>query len=93
MMIKENSNKIKIEGYRGTWYVIKKFEVVDMNKKSRIVYALESENWGEDVPPLFTNNKGQVFEDFEGYYMIDDIINDFKDNEFTNEFTNIKSKS
>lgn len=41
---------IKIEGYKGTWYIIDE-SVADIGN----IYLLESEQWGEDVASLIVD--------------------------------------
>lgn len=82
MTIKENSTGIKIEGYRGKWAVIRKDIVKDMNETQRTIYTLEHEFYGEDANPLFVNCYGKEYKEFEGYVFMEDIIEDYKDNEF-----------
>lgn len=55
MKTKEN---IKVEGYRGTWYVID--ETV---RDGRKYYLLESEKWGDEAPHLLVDAKMNVIAD------------------------------
>ena len=55
MKTKEN---IRVEGYRGTWYVID--EAV---RDGRRYYLLESEKWGDEAPNLLTDAEMNVIAD------------------------------
>ncbi|MGL4792477.1 MAG: hypothetical protein ACRC23_02005 [Aeromonas jandaei] len=80
--MKPNMEKIKIEGYRGTWYVVTHATIKDMNGKQKTVYALEHEIYGEDAAPLFVDYTGKVISQLEGYGCIQDIISDMDGNEW-----------
>ena len=62
-MKKEN---IKIEGYRGTWYIVGE-EVIQGVK----VYELESEVWGDEAAHLIVNEAMEV--------LLDEVYNSFDD--------------
>lgn len=62
-MKKEN---IKIEGHRGTWYIVGE-EVIQGAK----VYELESEVWGDEAAHLIVNEVMEV--------LLDEVYNSFDD--------------
>lgn len=72
---------IKIEGYIGTWITESKVAIKDMNGKSRTIEMVYHSSCCEDIPPLFLY-KGKVVEELEGYYLLEDIIEDMKNNEW-----------
>ncbi len=54
----ETKENIRVEGYRGTWYVIA--ETVTDGRK---YYLLESEKWGDEAPNLLTDAEMNVIAD------------------------------
>lgn len=83
--LNEKSTGIKVEGHRGTWYVVLKEVVLDKKQNTKTVYVLESEIWGEDAPHIYADYMGNVIEIFEDYGSLEDIINDFQDLSFKEE--------
>lgn len=82
MKIKQGLEGIKIEGYRGTWYVLCRETIKDMHGRQKTVYVLEHEFYGDEVPPLFVDFNGRVLTELEGYYDIQDVKKDMEGNEW-----------
>lgn len=82
MKMNDKMGNIKIAGYRGTWYVVAKETIKDMNGKQKTVYCLEHETYGEDANPLFVDYHGKVIEQLEGYMCLSDIVSDMDGNEW-----------
>ena len=55
MKITKNSDKLKIEGHRGTWYVL---DETLFDKHS--VFLLEHEEFGEEAPSLIVDENGKI---------------------------------
>ena len=66
--------------------------VKDKDKKSKSVYVIESEIWGEDAPHIYADYKGNVIEIFEDYGCLEDIINDFQDVTFKEREKELKEE-
>lgn len=66
MMITSESKGIKIEGYRGKWYVID----TTINNTIRC-FLLEHETYGDEVPCLIVDDTGRI--------IADDVYNGFDD--------------
>lgn len=62
----KKQDNIKIEGYKGTWYVVDK--TIYNGKR---YYLLESEIWGDEAPCLIIDEKGNV--------ILDEVWNGFGD--------------
>ena len=63
--IKQSSDKLKIEGYRGTWYVINKGRILYDDVYYKDVFMLESEQWGDMVEPLIVDAHGNVIDEYD----------------------------
>jgi hypothetical protein len=75
MLLTEKSDKITIEGHKGTWYVIGNRLLTD-EKSTKInyqgyVYLLEHEKYGEDASHLIVKSDGTV--------VLEDVTNGFED--------------
>ncbi|MGL4949422.1 MAG: hypothetical protein ACRC5M_03485 [Anaeroplasmataceae bacterium] len=92
MRLNLKSEGIRVEGHRGTWYVILKEVVKDRDNKSKTVYVLESEIWGEDCNHLYVDYQANVIDIFKDYGCLEDIINDFQDLSFKEERLNLEKK-
>lgn len=57
---------IKIEGHRGTWYVVGEEVILGV-----VVYELESEQWGDEAAHLIVNEKLEI--------LLDEVWNSFDD--------------
>ena len=68
-MKKEN---LKIEGYKGTWYVIDECWF-----KGQYYYQLESEQWGDETPWLIVDNEFKIVKNMFGDN-IDDCYDDMR---------------
>lgn len=68
IIISFNSNRenIKIKGHRGTWYIVDM-----MTFKGEIIYLLEHEEYGDEVPNLIVWKNGKI--------LIEDSYNGFDD--------------
>ena len=72
MYIKEESDSIRIDGYKGTWYVIDKMNLYNFNRDFAVtLYLLESEQHGDEWPGLIVTKFGNV--------LCDDAYNGFTD--------------
>lgn len=68
-MKKEN---LKIDGYRGTWYVIEEYLF-----NGEYYYELESEQDGDECPWIIVDKDFKIVKDMFGYN-IDDTYDDIK---------------
>jgi len=66
-MLNSKSDKIKVKGHRGTWYVI-----ITVRKYGNTYYLLESEQYGEDAAHIAIRQDGSLLLD-EIYNGITDI--------------------
>lgn len=68
-----NRDGIKIEGHRGTWYVINEMDVYNdaTKKEDKRLYLLEHEVYGEDAPHLIVDKDLNI--------ILDDVWNGFDD--------------
>jgi hypothetical protein len=57
-MLTENSDNIKVEGHKGTWYVVGKESIKDMNGVRKMVFALKHEEYGDEANHIFVNSSG-----------------------------------
>lgn len=80
----KRGEEIKIEGVQGTWIVITKSQIKDMHGKVKTVYALEHSFHGDNVKPLFVDYKKRVIEELQDYWLLDDVEEDMKYNEWKN---------
>ena len=80
--LNENSTGVKVEGYKGTWYVIVKDIIKDGLGRTKTVYVLEHERYGEDAEHLFVDYTGKIIEIFEGIGELSSIKNWFSDYSF-----------
>ena len=78
MMITRTSEHIKVEGHRGTWYVIAeaRFELTpDVNGKPATIpvhcFLLEHEVYGDEAPCLIVDENGTL--------LLEDVYNGFED--------------
>lgn len=72
MIIHENSESIRIDGYKGTWYVIGAMNLYPSNREFAVaIYLLESEQHGDEWPGLIVTKFGNV--------LCDDAYNGFTD--------------
>ena len=61
MIIRENSDGIRIDGYRGSWYVIDKMRLSNYDQSITFpVFLLESEQQGDEWPGLIVTKFGDV---------------------------------
>lgn len=65
----EYRNHLKVEGHKGTWYVVD-----ETNHNDQQVYLLEHEKYGEDVACLIVDKDLNV--------LVDDVWNGFDDLEY-----------
>lgn len=63
---KDNMKNIKIEGHRGTWYVVN-YRVT----ATGVLYLLEHETYGDEAPSLIVNEMGKV--------LMEDVWDGFSD--------------
>ena len=54
-----NSEKIKISGHIGSWYVIQVYHF-----QGRFLYLLESEQYGDEAPCLWVDEKCNIVLDY-----------------------------
>ncbi|BAL01902.1 hypothetical protein OBV_p-00470 (plasmid) [Oscillibacter valericigenes Sjm18-20] len=66
VQLNENSDRIKVDGHTGTWYVIDS-ETIDGKR----LFLLESEQYGDEAAALIVNEKGEL--------VLDDVYNGFDD--------------
>lgn len=73
MIINKKSDGIKIEGYRGTWYVIAKAQ-----SENGPIFLLEHETYGEDAAALIVDEHGKVIADnvWNGFSDLDELALD-----------------
>lgn len=72
MGINRNSIHIRIEGHKGTWYVISSCEArLEKGGTIEDYYLLEHETWGDEAPALIVNKSGKI--------IVDDVFNGFLD--------------
>ena len=62
-------HNIKLEGYRGTWYVIGE-TVYNWKNELKKLYLLESELWGDEVPSIIIDKDYNIIMDsvYNGFY-------------------------
>ena len=79
-MITNTSDHIKIEGHRGTWYVIDEGHFVltpDTERGPETFHAhcflLEHEQYGDEAPCLIVDQDGNIIAD-EVYNGFDDLV-------------------
>lgn len=73
MFIRENSDNIRIDGYRGSWYVVDKMNLYPFNHEFAVtIYLLESEQHGDEWPSLIVTKFGNVICD-EAYNGFTDL--------------------
>lgn len=60
------NDNIKIEGHKGTWYIID-----TMSHKGIKVHLLEHETYGDEAACLIVDNHGQI--------ILDEVWNGFED--------------
>lgn len=80
MKINENSDQITVKGHIGTWYVVNKESIKDMNGTRKMVFALEHEEYGDEANPVFVDSNGEELKELEGYLCLADIEKDMKGN-------------
>ena len=74
-VIKDNSNRIKVKGHKGTWYV------VDRSWHNSVeVFELESEQYGDEAPHIIVDKKGNI--------VMEDVRNGFSDLRESTELEN-----
>jgi len=64
--MRKQTEGIKIEGHRGTWYIIGTKE-----HNGRTLFLLESENYGDEAPALIVDSNYNV--------IMDEVWNGFSD--------------
>lgn len=73
MVIHENSDSIRIDGYKGSWYVIDTMNLYPFNHEFAVaIYLLESEQYGDEWPGLIVTKFGNVICD-EAYNGFSDL--------------------
>ena len=70
MLNEQSKYGIKVEGYRGTWYIIDR-----TYHNGERVYLLESEQQGDEVAGLIVNSKIEIIVD-EVWNGFDDLVNE-----------------
>lgn len=79
MIIHKNSENVRIDGYKGTWYVIGTMNLYPFNHDYAVsIYLLESEQYGDEWPGLIVTKFGNV--------ICDDAYNGFTDLEAYESF-------
>ena len=74
MKITNTSDKIKVEGHKGTWYVID-----SSTYRGETVYLLEHEQYGDEAASIIVDENGELiaediwngFDDLDDWYDID----------------------
>ena len=73
MIIREKSENIRIDGYKGSWYVIDTMNLYPFNHEYAVsIYLLESEENGGEWPGLIVTKFGNVICD-EAYNGFSDL--------------------
>lgn len=79
MKLNKGMGGIKVEGYRGTWYVICETLVKDSKGRELTMFTLEHETYGDEAAPCFVDKNGKSLNlDSSGYLDPSDIISDMK---------------
>lgn len=72
MIIHENSEHIRIDGYKGSWYVIDSMNLYPFDHAFSVaIYLLESEQFGDEWGGLIVTKFGNV--------ICDSVYNGFSD--------------
>ena len=66
MKINANSDNIYVKDYKGTWYVID-----EMETGGEMLYLLEHEEFGDEVPCVIVNANGKL--------ILENVWNGFED--------------
>ena len=57
---------IKFKGFKGTWHILAQTSILGIN-----LVAWESDQWGEDIPGIITDDKDKI--------LVDSVYNGWSD--------------